>query len=152
MLKKIALISLLTVFCGFIIGCGKNSIKITDKPSYETKEINGLEIKIKKIIELPKTKETDHKLLKITIEGKNKGPNPQSFDAMQVTVENSTNKSLDIYPSDSFGEMLGSGKTAEGEVFFSIEGKLLPAKIRYENPDTQEKIEWEIKSIQKDDK
>ncbi|CAD5902610.1 conserved hypothetical protein [Carnobacterium maltaromaticum] len=152
MLKKLALISLLTVFCIFIISYGKHSTKINDNSPYEIKQINGLTLKIKKIIELPKTKETEHKLLKITIEGSNTSPNPQSFDAMQVTVKNSANKSLDIYPSDSFGEMLGSGKTAEGEVFFSIEGKVLPAKVLYENPDTQEKIEWEIKSIQKDDK
>ncbi|WP_317942905.1 DUF4352 domain-containing protein [Carnobacterium maltaromaticum] len=151
MLKKIAFISLFAVFCLCLVGCGKKSAQINNKPVYETKQINGLDIKIKKIIELPKTKEIEHKLLKITIEGSNKNSTPQSFDAMQVTVKNSASENLAIYPTASFGEMLNSGETAEGDVFFLIEGKLTPAELIYENPDTQEEIKWDIKSIKKDD-
>lgn len=151
MINKKALISVLIVLSLLVIGCKKNSTQANNKPTYEIKQINGLSIQIKEIVELPKTKETGSKLLKVTLEGTNKSPNPQSFDAMQVTVKNSVNQALEIYPSASFGEMLNSGKTANGNMFFIMKEKLLPGTLIYENPDTQDKIEWKIKSIEKDD-
>lgn len=152
MIKKKYLIIVLIVFNFLVIGCGKNSTQRNDRTTYEVKQINGLNIQIKNIVELPKTKETGSKLLRVTLEGTNKSPNPQSFDAMQVTVKNSESQALEIYPSASFGEMLNSGKTAKGDMFFLIKEKIVHGTLIYENPDTQEKIEWKIKNIQKDDK
>lgn len=152
MLKKVFLISLLTMLSFFAIGCGKNSQTNNSKKNYENKQINGLSIEIKDIVELQKTKESGKNILRIKLKGINESPEPQSFDAMQVSVKTSEGKFLDIYPSTSFGVMLSSGEQSEGDVFFLLEKKLLPAQLIYENPDTHEKIEWEIKSIKKGEK
>lgn len=120
--------------------------KTVEKPMNMTKKVDGVAIEIKEVTKLDKVKKTDDTIIKIRLKGKNNSADPQALDSMLLNVKNSNGKSLEIYPSTSIGTMLASGKEAEGDAFFVLEGDA-PLTITYENPETKSKATWTIQTI-----